>query len=304
MISFRLLDESVKEDILSELRQIDPEADLEYAEEILSLHIENGSEWQIEYAACHCLGCLLIRCYDGEYSFSYPIPLSESADPLSAAMEIRAYAVKEDVPLVFYDVPKEDMGALVTGFRHFNIDAEDRDGDSYRVKVMSEAALIDEIPTIEIEEVTLDAFTPEDDKKYSLLCRDKESNRFWGYDYSLDMPDPEDSYFREENEAEFDRGVLISFAVRVDGHFAGEALLCAFDLFGGCEVAVRLLPEYRRGGYATKALQGLREVAEAIGVTRLYSTVFSANEASVRMCERFFDSAENMGEKIKFYTDI
>ena len=70
------------------------------------------------------------------------------------------------------------------------------------MKIPSEAALMPEIPTLSIGDVSLSPLTPEDDAEYARLCRDEDLNKYCGYDYRDDNPNPEDSYFREEAEGD------------------------------------------------------------------------------------------------------
>lgn len=290
MISFKILTEESREQtlsyVLSRLSEAEKEYIIEIAESLLS-------DDEAEYALSACFGCLLIRIFDGEYSFSYPVAVCDNADETSASLAIRDYAVKEEIPLVFSDVPRDELGGLVTMFRHANIDAEDATGDTYRVRLITEAAAIGEIPTVELDAITLDALRPEDDAEYARLCRDGETNRFWGYDYSLDAPGDEDSYFRESAEGELSRGVAMSFAVRSEGKFVGEAALYAFNYMGECDCAIRILPEYRQCGIAGRVLLGLIEFLPQIGLVRLRARVMRENEPSKKLCAA---QMENVGE--------
>lgn len=296
MLSFKILTEEERDESLSLLSNSLPEADFEYLSEIIDSLIEE--EGEVALAASD--GCLLVRLFDGEYKFICPIALSDGADGIRAIDSLRAYAVKEEIPLVLTDVPVEELGSVAGLFRHANIDAEDDDRQSYTVRVMSEAALLDAPISVELSDMLLDAITADDDRAYAELCKDKDTNKYWGYDYSLDMPNPTDAYFREENEREIRRGVLMSLAVRIGGKFAGEAALYSFDLLGGCECAIRLLPKYRGAGYATRALSALVDIARRMGLIKLYATVSVENIPSVRMTEKVFGSGEISGEIIKF----
>lgn len=301
MLSFKILTEENKEEILDSLILTMPDSDGEYMSEIAdSLLLDGESEYAL--AACH--GCLLARVYDDKYYFLYPVAVCEEADESLAAYSLREYAVKEEIPLVYLDVPREELGNLIPMFRHANVDAQDGEGESFTVTIMSEASIFDEIPCIEYDGVVLDEITEADDALYAELCKDESTNVFWGYDYSADIENPEDAYFREMAENEFARGVAMSFAVRVEGQFAGEASLYAFDLIGGCESAIRILPEYRGRGIATKALLGLRRLAERAGLINLYATVDERNEASKKLCEKCFDEWSTNGDRRKYYSKL
>ena len=299
MISFKILTEAAREELLDEIEERTPGADFHLAEDNLDAFLAKDDG--VEYAVGHSHGCMLFRVFDGEYSFLYPLPLRFDADMTSAAAEIRAYAVKEEIPLVFLDVPVEELSNLLPTFRHANIDAADEENRYFTVRVMSEAALLGELPTCEGDRgVDLTPLTEADDEIYARLCKDEDTNRYWGFDYIEDEPNPTDSYFRENAESEFYRGVSICLAVRVNEVFAGEAILYAFDLLGGCECAVRLLPAFRRKGYATESLDMLKELARNMGMLYLYATVAAENKASVHLTRKCLSEVYSDGKIVKF----
>lgn len=298
MISFKPLTEGSVSELLSRIESSLSDADISYARECLDMLSADSEER--EYGICLCCGCLLARAFDGFYYFTYPIPLCDEADCLAAVDEIRAYAVKEEIALVLSDIPREEIGGLLSLFRHINLDSEDEDNQCFTLRALSEAAMLDELPTVVGGAVELMPLTPEDDEIYARLAKDRQTNKYWGYDFSLDNPDPSDSDFRATAEEEFARGVAICLAVRVEGAFAGEAILYGFDLLGGCECAVRLLPAFRRKGYATEALRGLKTLARRIGLVYLCASVSVENKPSIKMTEKVLDALSDDGEILKF----
>lgn len=299
MISFKIFSAGLADDLVREVAEAMPDADLDLLRDNISIMITDGSG--TEYATSYADGCFLIRVFDGEYSFSFPLPLTSGADPIAACERLRAYAVKEEIPLVIFDVPSEELGGLVPLFRHSNIDAADPDREYFTLRVMSEATLLGSLPTLEGKAgITLTPLTPQDDGIFARLCKDADTNRYWGYDFSRDNPDPADDYFRLVCEEEFARGVAISLAVRVNGSFAGEATLYAFDLMGGCECAVRLLPAFRHKGYATEVIGMLARLAADMGMVYLCATVSAENRASVRLSEKTLSAFTADGENLKF----
>lgn len=301
MISFIIIKEENKDEMLDRLMLKMPEADLEYMCEIVDSLL---SDDECEYALSCSDGCLLVRIFDEKYLFLYPVAVCEGADESLAAYSLREYAVKEEIPLVYTDVPREALSDLIPLFRHANIDAQDDEGESFTLRIMSEAALCDVMPSEEYEGVLLDEITEDDDNDYARLCKDRDTNAFWGYDYSDDNESPEDSYFREMAENELSRGVAMAFAVRVNDRFVGEAALYAFDLIGGAECAIRILPEYRGSGIATKAIFALKYVAKRLGLINLYATVDERNEASKKLFDKCFDECRIDYKKYKYYTKL
>lgn len=301
MISFKILTEDVRDELLDALILQIPSADVEYASDIFSSLLEDD---ECEYAISSSSGCLLIRIFDGEYQFAYPVALDDGADELAAILDIRAYAVKEEIPLVITDLPRDALGEVASVFRHMNVDATDPDGECFTLRVISELSLFGGDVEMEYGRILLNRISPEDDVAYATLSKDRETNAFWGYDYSLDEPNPADSYFRESAESELARGVALALAIRVDGEFAGEATMYAPDLVGGCECAVRLLPAFRKKGYATEALHAMKSLAEKMGLLCLYATVDKNNAPSIALCSGFFDDTTEQEKLIKFSTNL
>lgn len=299
MISFKIFNRASADELVREICDAMPDADVDLLRDNISIMMMDGGD--TEYATSYSDGCLLVRVFDGEYGFSFPLALGAGAEPIAACEKLRAYAVKEEIPLVILDVPRDELGGLLPLFRHTNLDAADPDNEYFTLHVMSEAALLGELPVIEGKfGITLTPLTPADDEIYARLCKDADTNKYWGYDFSLDNPDPEDEYFRLVCEEEFARGVAISLAVRVNDSFAGEATLYAFDLTGGCECAVRLLPAFRHKGYATEVINMLGDLAADMGMVYLCATVAAENRASARLSEKTLSDFTSDGVNLKF----
>lgn len=301
MISFKILTEESAESLFEEISAAIPDVDSEFLSENIEMMLDDESE----YALSHASGCLLVRIFDGEYSFAYPIAMVDTAEPMLAVDQIRLYAIKEEIPLVLCDVPSEELGVLLPHFRHANIDASDPDGECYTVRIISEVSALDDTPIVNGPgAVCLTPLTAADDKLYFKLCTDPETNKYWGYDYSADEPNPTVGYFRECAERDFALGNAICLAVRANGEFAGEATLYGFDLLGGCECAVRLLPDFRHNGYAAESLNLLKRLAKSIGLVYLSATVDVENRPSVKMTGRCLDELENDGARVKFRVEL
>ena len=298
MLSFKIIDSDNRDEVIDLITLGIEDVDLEYIDEIVDSLLEDTDS---EYALAVSNGCLLIRVFDSEYSFIYPVAVCEGAEESAAAYSVREYAVKQEIPLVYTDIPAEEIGNIAPLFRHVSIDAQDDEGETFTLRVMSEVMLLEELPSMETGQITLDAICENDDEDYARLCKDEETNKFWGYDYSCDNDDPEDSYFREMAENELDRGVALALAVRHNGRLVGEAALYSFDLLGGCECAVRILPEYRGRGFAKASIAGLREICAKMGIVNLYATVDNRNGASISLFTKCFGKGVESGEKTNFH---
>ncbi len=298
MISFRILTADSEREIIDRTLIVIPEAEREEIEEILSSFSDSD---EVEVAVSAADGCLLLRIFDGEYLFPYPIALTESADAISAVDEIRLYGIKEEIPLVFIDVPSEELSELLSLFRHTTIDAEDLERDSYTVRVESEIGKLYDIPSLDDGAVSLGALGGSDIKDYARLSRDKRLNEYWGYDYTADAPDADDEYFIRTAYEEFARGTALPLAVRYGGEFVGEAVIYAPDLRGGAECAIRLLPEYQGRGIGSLSLALLIKMAEKIGLLNLRARVMRENKASLALFGKYMEVREQNEENINFY---
>ena len=258
-------------------------------------------EEDVEYAVSVYESCLIVRIFDmGRYLFVYPCELSERADVAAALEAVSEYAMREEVPLVFVDTPGYALSEFA-GYRHMDVDADDYDSTVYIVRIKTECELVSEIPEVKQGRVELSALSEGDIPFYAELCRDKNVNKYWGYDYSEDIKNPTDEYFYESANADFARGVAMTMAVRAMGKFVGEATIYAFDGKGGAEFAVRLLSEYQGRGLGTEAALAAMEAARKIGLVRLYAKIMKENSSSIAMFNKIADDFTE-DEKHVFFT--
>lgn len=287
MISFQLLTQKNKESVISSLSEkLSPKEKEELHSIVSSFDTEDED---VEFALSWFSGCLLVRIFDmGRYLFVFPYEICRSAETELAIGAVSEYAMREEIPLIFTDVPAESL-SVFAGFRHMDVDAEDEEGRAYRVRIKTECELLSEIPETTRGRVALNAICEEDIEDYARLCRDKSINKYWGYDYTEDESVPADAYFYDNASLEFARGVSVCMAIRFNGAFCGESVIYAFDGRGGAEFAIRLLPEYHGRGLGTESVMATVEAAKSMGLTVLYSKIFSENLPSVAMLKRVTD---------------
>ena len=295
MLSFEILHEENIDSLKEKVASATAGCDAEYLCEILESLLDDEAEIGIS----HSDGCLLVRIFDEGYSFVYPIPISDEADDIAALDAIRLYVIKEEIPFRLTDLPSEALDEVSERYLHVSVDYYDPDREAYEVSILNAAARED-IPTLDFDGLTLDALNPRDDGDFAMLSKDEETNRFWGYDYRADNPNPSDDYFRLESLSEFDRGVTMSFAIRQGDVFLGEATLYAFDYLGGCELAIRILPTHRRLGIAGRVIDGFKSQGRSLGLLNIRATVLADNLRSVAMCKKHFEEYTLEGEIYKF----
>ena len=304
MLSFKVLCEDNKDIIVDSLSlSFDGEVRDEISEIVDGMLSFSDEDTEIGVSVSS--GCILFRIFDmGRYIFPLPYEISKEADIRAAIYEIAEYAMRQEIELVYTDV-SPDMLPLFSHFRHITLDKEGVDEDSsYRISVSTECELLSEFPEISDGEISLSALSEEDTEVYARLCRDEEIIKVWGYDYREDVKEASDAYFIENAFREFNLGISITLAVRRGEDFVGEAIIYGFDGMGNAEIAIRILPEYRKKGVGSKALSLLIELARKIGLVRLVAYVFSDNIPSVRMTEKYMVRLSEDGGRVKFSLDI
>ena len=292
MISFK---------IISDISDVDTSSlpDKEECFDILTALLDMP---EIEIAYCVFEDALLVRmCDGGEYVFDFPY-FFKGSDPSRVFGEIASYSRRELIPLVFTNVPREELESITDLFPSVTAQAFDDDLDLFVVRVENEISTLSEQPTIELEGITLKKIEERDIDEYAALCMDEEVNRYWGYDYKLDNPDPTLDYFYRVAEAEFHTGVALTLGIYVADSLIGECVAYDFDYFGNCEIGVRLMRSEQSKGYASKALRALFEICRELGLSGVVTRVKSVNAPAVRFVERYMSFVdEASGERTYEY---
>ena len=304
MISFKILPE--REDVKRYLDGVKDcfvtEDALLEIEELLLGYLDMDDEGG-EVAATVSSGCFLIRIYeeDDGYSFICPIPVSGEASISDAAEEIRKYAIREEIPVVFIDVYQDDLSEVCEPFRLTEPQVMDDDGEVFFVAACTEAQYLEDLPTMEGERAILSPLCEEDISEYARLCRHPDVNKLYGNDYRDDFGEDtsDDTFFMRAN-SEFYQGTGITLAIRYEGNFAGEAAIFAFDYVGGAKIAIRLLPEFWGKGLGSDALRMMLELAREIDLKRLSTAVKKENTPSIRMTGKYMNYKYDDGDTAVF----
>ncbi len=298
MLSFKEITKETKEEVIDSLSA---EVDKALLSEIINGFSDSSD---LEFALSVCAGCILVRVFDmGKYVFLYPYEVSEDSDISDAILEISRYAMREEIPLVFSDVPADALSSFSI-FRHMDIDAEDAYGESFSVKIKTECMLLNQIPTVDEGRVKLSPIFKDDISLYAELSKSQNVNKYWGYNYENDVASPSDEYFYEIAMREFDCGVAMSLAVRCEGEFAGEAVIYAFDGRGGAEFAIRLLPKWQGQGLGRAGVRAISKLAAQIGLIRLHSVIMKENKRSIAMLDFFTDIKEDLGDSFRYTVEL
>ncbi len=252
-------------------------------------------------ALAYCDEVLYARVYDGErYVFPLPFMLTDGADAEGACISLAAYSAREMVPLIITDVPRDELEFLCSVFPHVDAYAYEDDEDAFFVKVNNECDMLDEIPSIELDGITLDELSDADRERYAELCRDRDLNKYWGYDVDSDNPEGDADFYLEVVRRELADGVAITLAVREGGELAGEATIYGFDYRGKASIAVRVMRDRHSRGIGSRATRALIELAGRIGLSTLTAEILNENEKSIKMTSKYMEPIRRTESKTFF----
>ena len=206
----------------------------------------------------------------------------------------------ELLPPVLTDVPREELDTVGRVFHRISAAAYDDDEDMFFVRARSECDGFRLEEPVFRDGVSLEELADRDGAELYRLATDTELNKYWGYDYREDNPNPDEGYFLRVAEGERAAGVAMSLAIREAGRMVGEAVIFNFDYRGSAEVGVRLLPEYHGRGLGSRALELLISVAEKMGLASLKAEVLLENLPSLALARRYFEETETDGQKARF----
>lgn len=252
-------------------------------------------------------GCASVMIDDGDSMvFTYPVSISEDADEADIIEEIIRFCTDCEIEPIFIDTPRDTLPLLLDGVRHADVDG---DGEFFTVKLKNECMLLEYPPETLSGEVYLSEPAEKFAAEYKRLILDSEHNAFWGNDLRAEMTGSSAKYFVTEAIDEFYQGTAITLhATTLDGDgenkFVGEGVLYRFDFKGGCEVAVRVLPEHCKKGYGRAILEGLIEIARQIGLTRLVCNIDKRNIPAIRFTKGLFELCGEDEGTVQLSADI
>ena len=232
----------------------------------------------------------------GERLFSYPVSISDGKDESALIDGILELCRELGIKPCFIDTPRGALPKLLCGVKHADIDG---DGEYYTVNIKNECMLLEYPPELMCEEIYLSEPAEKHAEDYKRLILDKEHNIFWGNDLRSELSDVDARFFIDEAREEFNTGAAITLHATVlsdngENIFVGEGVLYRFDFKGGCEIAVRVLPEYCGRGYGRMIVDGILEIARGLGLSLVVCNIDKRNTAALRcFTKEFF---EDMGD--------
>jgi RimJ/RimL family protein N-acetyltransferase len=208
------------------------------------------------------------------------------------------------IPPLFTDVPRECLDVYSDVFRMCDARVYDDDDDLFFVKLENECSFLDSIPSVTDGELTLCEIKEEHLTEYARLCRDKDLNKYWGYDVTEDNEGDTDQYFLDVAMREFDTCIAVTLGIYLGDSFIGEGVIYEFDYKGGASLALRILPEYQKRGFGKRSFALLIEVARMMRLISLRAEVMEENLPSIKMTSHFLDVEKREGGRVYFKKNI
>ena len=270
---------------------------------VLGLLSCQSEEMSVEFS--YLDDVLYARVFDGEkYLFPLPFMLTENADAEGACVNLASYAVREMIPLIITDVPRDELDFLCSVFPHIDAFTYPDDDDCFFIKVNNECDMLSDVPTVELDGIVLDEIRDSDRERYAQLCGDRDLNKYWGYDVDVDNPDADLDFYIDVVRREFSDGVAITLAIRQNGIFAGEATIYGFDYRGTASIAVRVMKDCQSRGIGSGATKALISLARKIGLQSLNTEILNDNEASIRMTAKYMTLKSKTESKTYFTLEL
>lgn len=142
-----------------------------------------------------------------------------------------------------------------------------------------------DLPVIFTERLIIDRFASTDMEAYAALATDEERNRYWGYDYKVDLGEDRADAAHFDRVLTEDEGRGIAYSRKItdrEGRFVGEAVLYNFRLDGSAELGLRITADCAGRGYGREAYRALAD--EAIKIfPRLHARCYKENAPSRAM---------------------
>lgn len=141
------------------------------------------------------------------------------------------------------------------------------------------------LPTLFTERLVIDRFSVSDMDNYAALATDEVRNRFWGYDYKVDLGTdaPDAAHFEKVLAEDEARGVCYSRKIMTtDGAFVGEAVVYNFRLDGSAELGLRIAASAAGKGYGREAYKAVANALMTL-LPKLHARCYKQNVPSQKM---------------------
>ncbi|HBS10294.1 MAG TPA: hypothetical protein DEA28_00935, partial [Firmicutes bacterium] len=160
----------------------------------------------------------------------------------------------------------------------------------YMFYVCNNLDLLNDIPTIIVNDsIVLSKLLEEDKEDYFLLYTDEKLNKYWGYDYKIDLKDKplNSDYFYNMVNEDFKNKDWFSFMIKYNKKLIGEITLGELNNENECEIGYRLFTKYHRQGIMSKCLSTLiNYLKQEIGICGIKAKAYKENIPSINLLKK------------------
>lgn len=268
----------------------------ERAKESVDFYLSEAEENGLSFYADVFADCLLImgRDEDGTVFFP-PEALCDTADVGAALDAIDEFAGAACIERVFVGLDADCEDGFSLRYR----DHETTDmGDGFSgFRVLTELHHLEKIEKITGDAISLSQPQESDRAFFAALIADTKASQY-GYGSAQ-----KDLY--EEVVKEWEDRSALSLVIRKDETAVGEITLFSFDGRKTAKLAVRILSEYRRLGYAKEALREITAFCrDVLRLEKLKAEVVSENAPSLCLFSSFFIREKEKNGVVSFYRNL
>lgn len=178
--------------------------------------------------------------------------------------------------------------------------------DKYEFKVNNNLDLLEDIYDIKVnDEIKLTKLKESMKLDYFNLYIDEELNKYWGYDYKIDLKDNplnEDYFFNMVND-DFNKKESFTFIINYKNEFAGELVLYNLKNDNSAELGFRILKKFQQKGITFLAAKALiNECFNEFKLKYLSIKSYKENIASIKFIKKI--GAKFIEEDNEFYKFI
>jgi len=255
--------------------------ELEYSKEVFS-SLKSGTD----YMACIELDDEIISvCYGEKCGDVLIIHIEKSLNDFDGVYQFMvnnfAKNYGDDCKYINREDDAGNRGLRISKIQYKPLKIEEK----ISAQINSELTMLKELPKISTDNLTIEIIEEKETELYNKLCLDDNHNKYWGYDYHEHMEgQPPYDYFYKGAKTDFENRVSLTMAIRYNGNFIGEAVICEFDFRGNANLGIRILPEYTGKGFGNEAFSALVSYAiYELGLSGVTAYCYKQNTPSFNM---------------------
>ena len=163
--------------------------------------------------------------------------------------------------------------------------------DKFLFIVDNNLSLLDKIPTLKInEDLCVKELDEKDKEEYAKLNKDEERNKYWGYDYTLDLKDgeiPNGDYFYNGVLKDIKEKNSYVFAIYYKNKLAGEVVAYNLAYSNSCEIGYRLFENYEGKNLAFLSTKKVLDfLKNTVKLNNFFIKSYIENEKSLSLIKR------------------